>query len=58
LHELEWYRLGGGVSERQCHDVIGVIRVQGEALDWAYVARWSGALALDDLLARARTDAG
>lgn len=31
LHKLYWYRLGGEVSERQWNDVLGVLRVQGEA---------------------------
>lgn len=58
LHKLEWFCLGGGVSERQWQDVLGVIRVQGTALDWGYLERWAEALALREVLARARRDAG
>ena len=57
LAKLEWYRLGGETSERQWGDILGVIKVQGPALDAAYVRQWAGALNLADLLQRA-LDAG
>lgn len=37
LHKLYWYQLGGGMSERQWNDVLGVIRVQHETLDYSYL---------------------
>jgi hypothetical protein len=57
LHKLGWYRLGGGVSERQWRDAVGVIAVQSHALDRAYLARWAAFLDLDDLLERAFAEA-
>jgi hypothetical protein len=57
LHKLEWYRAGGEASERQWNDLVTVMRVQGPALDRAYVDRWASTLGLDDLLARAYRDA-
>ena len=33
LQKLLWYRKGGEVSERQWNDILGVIKVQGRALD-------------------------
>ncbi len=39
LHKLLWYRMGDEVSERQWHDVLGVLRVQGDLLDGAYLRR-------------------
>lgn len=58
IQKLRWYRLGGGVSERQWLDVLGVIKVQGDRLDRGYLERWAAALALDDLLTRAYLEAG
>jgi hypothetical protein len=57
LRKLDWYRKGDGISERQWSDVIGVLRVQGTALDFAYLEKWAGLLDLDALLARARAEA-
>lgn len=57
LHKLIWFRMGGEVSERQWTDVLGILRVQREALDAAYLDSWAKELAVADLLARARTQA-
>jgi len=54
LHKLYWYRLGNETSDRQWTDVIGMLKVQGDSLDHAYLDRWSTQLGVADLLARAR----
>jgi hypothetical protein len=54
LHKLEWYRAGGEVSDRQWSDIIGVLAVQGDALDRAYLDTWADNLGVRDLLERAR----
>ena len=58
LAKLEWYRLGSETSERQWGDVLGILKVQAENLDTAYLRRWGDALQLVDLLERALADAG
>jgi len=58
LAKLQWYRDGGGVSDRQWNDVLGVLKVQGPALDCAYLGEWARHLGLTDLLRRAVDDAG
>jgi hypothetical protein len=50
LAKLRWYRQGGEVSERQLTDVAGVIKVQGQQLDFAYLRDWAAKLKLLDLL--------
>jgi hypothetical protein len=54
LHKLVWYKLGDQISDRQWGDVIGVLKVQGEALDQQYLDRWAPLLDVFDLLLRAR----
>ena len=58
LNKLEWFRMGEESSERQWHDVIGIIQVQGESLDKNYLHHWALELKVLDLLERAFRDAG
>lgn len=58
LQKLLWYRKGGEVSERQWNDILGVIKVQGRALDLGYLEEWAEQAGVKDLLARAFTDSG
>ena len=58
LAKLDWHRLGGGGSDRQWGDVTGVMKVQAENLDLAYLRHWADELRLRDLLDRALADSG
>jgi hypothetical protein len=58
LSKLERFRVGDEVSDRQWRDVIGVLKVQGDRLDQAYLRRWAAELGLGDLLEKAFLEAG
>lgn len=58
LAKLDWFRLGGGVSDRQWGDVTGVMKVQAERLDLAYLREMAAELKVCDLLERALQDSG
>jgi hypothetical protein len=58
LAKLEWYRMGGGVSEIQWRDVLGILKTQAETADLSYMQRWAQELGIADLLARTLREAG
>lgn len=53
LHKLRRFRKGGETSDRQWRDVIGIVRVQGQRLDRAYLVPGAALLGVTDLLERA-----
>jgi len=56
LSKLEWYRMGGEVSDRQWRDVLGVLKTRAGELDVDYLRKWAEALKVSDLLERALTE--
>lgn len=52
LSKLEWFKMGGEVSERQWGDIIGVLKVQENNLDMEYLQKWIHRLHLSDLWKR------
>lgn len=57
LSKLEWYRMGGEVSERQWRDILGVLKTRADELDLDYLRHWAGDLGVNDLLERALKEA-
>lgn len=53
LAKLEWYQMGGETSNRQWFDAMGVLKVQGQRLDFGYMRQMATGLGVQDLLERA-----
>ena len=52
LSKLEWYRMGGEVSDRQWRDILGVLKTRAGELDLTYLHQWAKELKVNDLLER------
>ena len=50
LLKLQWYRAGDCSSQIQLSDVIGVLTIQKDRLDFDYLQKWAAALGIDNLL--------
>ncbi len=57
LSKLEWYRLGGEISDRQWRDILGVLKTRAGELELDYLRKWAGELEVGDLLERALQEA-
>lgn len=53
LAKLEWYRMGGEVSDRQWRDILGVLKTRSGELELDYLRKWAMELKVSDLLERA-----
>lgn len=51
LAKLVWSK---GTSELQLRDCAILVRLNGDAIDWAYTARWAASLGVGDLLQQVR----
>ncbi len=50
LNKILWYNLGGRVSDRQWNDILGVVTIKRDVLDFGYLRKWAVDLAIEDLL--------
>lgn len=57
LSKLEWYRIGGEVSDRQWRDILGVLKTRAGELELDYLRKWAGELNVRGLLERALREA-
>ena len=57
LSKLEWYSMGGEVSDRQWRDILGVGKTKSDQLDLGYLRRGAIDLAVENLLERALREA-
>jgi hypothetical protein len=53
LSKLEWFELGERTSEQQWGDILGVLRIQAENLDFTYLHYWAEQLGVKELLEQA-----
>jgi hypothetical protein len=57
LRKLDWYRQGGSVSDRQWRDVIGLLRIRGDTLDFDYLGETAAQVDLGALVEAAVDEA-
>lgn len=57
LLKLRWFKETDCTSERQWNDVLGVLAVQGQSLDFQYLMDSAKELGLEELLERAKAEA-
>jgi hypothetical protein len=57
LAKLHRYRKGNEVYDQQWSDVLGIIKIQQDRLDYAYLRQWSEELGVRDLLDRVVSEA-
>ena len=58
LQKLVWYRMTKNESQRQWRDVLGVLKLQGDRLDFDYLQKWGVELSLSDLLETTYIESG
>lgn len=56
LQKLRWGK--GSQSEKQWRDVLGILKLQAEGLDYTYLTQWAEILDLVDVFSQAFTEAG
>jgi hypothetical protein len=58
LQKLLWFRMTKRESQKQWREILGVLKLQGERLDFSYMQQWAERLGLLSELANALTQAG
>jgi hypothetical protein len=58
LAKLDWWKLGGDVSNRQWNDILEMLKEKQAVLDFAYLRQSAPMLGVADLLEKAFSDAG
>lgn len=58
LTQLRIYRVEGETADDLWNEILGVLKVQGTSLDFAYLEQWAQKLKIADLLRKGYVDAG
>jgi hypothetical protein len=56
LLKLCWHRDSGYESEHQWNDVLGVLEIQGDRIDFEYLRKWAVILGINELLEKALSE--
>ncbi len=56
LEKLMWFKSGGEISDRQWQDVLGVLKVQANNIDFDYLNSWASKLGINELLKKATNE--
>ena len=57
IRKLYWFQLGGGSSQRQWNDALGVLQVQKDKLDYSYLRQGAREMGVETFLDQAVEDA-
>lgn len=58
LQKLLWFKMSKDQSQKQWRDILGVLKLQRERLDFAYLTLWSKNLGVKNNLEKAMTESG
>ena len=58
LQKLLWLRIANNESQKQWRDILGVLKLQKEQLDFGYLQEWGQRLQLTDILLQALRESG
>lgn len=58
LQKLLWMNIGAGQSQKQWRDILGVLKLQGESLDFAYLRLWGERLEVMEQLRQGMIESG
>lgn len=58
LQKLVWLNLSQGQSQKQWRDILGVLKLQGERLEFSYLGLWSEKLGVKERLQQAMIESG
>lgn len=58
LQKLIWLEMADFQSQKQWRDILGVLKLQREKLDWSYLSLWSQNLGIKESLLKAMSESG
>lgn len=58
LQKLLWFKMTRHESQKQWRDILGVMKLQGENLDFGYLWRWADTIGVTESLQQALTESG